>query len=156
MAAWLATVLALGAGVVALAALRARSLFVLAACVAGASSLAAGALVLLGAGDGAVALAAFGVGVAPVVLMGGVLLSARTAKTTRSAPWIGMIAVAAGIGAAALLAPELGRASAGPVQIGPVGLWIGMLVFVAAAAVVGLLGYGERGALGRLDNGRDG
>lgn len=148
----LAAVLALGAGVMAVAALRARSLFVTAGCVAGVAALAAGGVVLLGGGDGALALAAFGVGVAPVIVLGGVLLSARTAKTTGGGAWVSAIAVVSGVGAAVAIMPELGAPTSLPsAPSAPITLWLGALVFTCAAACVVVLGYGERGALRRHD-----
>jgi len=146
---WLAGVLALGAGVMAVAALRARSLFVTAACVAGVVALAAAAALLLGGGDGAVAMAAFGVAFAPLVIMAGVLLTARTARTTRGGLWVSVVAVVAGLAAAAVIAPELGGAPAALLSHAPISLWLGALVFVAAAGCVAVLGYGERGVLQR-------
>lgn len=152
---WLASVLALGAGVMAVVALRARSLFVTAACVAGVAALSAAAVLLLGGGDGAVAIAAFGVAIAPVVVMGGVLLSARTAKTMRSGVWPSAVAVVAGLAAAAAIAPELAAAPATTLPHAPTSLWLGALVFVAAAACVAVLGYGERGVLQRPEPGSE-
>jgi len=150
----LAGVLALGAGVMALAALRARSLFVTGACIGGVAALAAATLALLGGGDGAVALAALGVALAPVILLGGVLLSARTAKTTRGGLWVNVLAVLAGIAAAIAIAPELGAPRAAT-STAPLTLWLGLIVFVAAAACVAVAGYGERGALRGHDEGPD-
>lgn len=152
---WLAGVLALGAGVLAVAALRARSLFVTAACLAGVVALAAAAALLLGGGDGAVAMAAFGVALAPVIVMAGVLLSARTAKTTRGGLWISAVAVVAGVAAAVAIAPELGAGPTAAPSSAPISLWLGVLMFVAATACVAVLGYGERGVLQRPEPGPD-
>lgn len=155
MAAWLAVALALGVAVLALAMLRARSLFVTAAAVAAISALAASAVLLLGGGDGALALAAFGVGVAPLVLMGAVLLSARTAKGGRGGLIAHGMGVVAAIAAAVLIAPEWTARASNDAAQAPTPLWLGVLVFVAAAASVAVLGFGERGALGRNDRGPD-
>jgi len=148
-AAWLAVILALGAGVLAVAMLRSRSLFVTAAALAAMTALAAGVLVLLGGGDGAVALAAFGVGVAPLLLLGGVLLSARTAKGGRGGWIVHGVAIGAAVAAAAMIAPEWSPRLSVEAAQAPAGLWLGVLVFVAACVCVALLGYGERGVLQR-------
>lgn len=155
MAAWLAVALALGVAVLALAMLRARSLFITATAVAAMSALAAGAVLLLGGGDGAVALAAFGVGVAPLVLMGAVLLSSRTAKGGRSGLIAHGIGVAAAIAGAVLIAPEWTTRAPSDAAQAPTPLWLGVVVFVAVVACVAILGFGERGALDRNDRGMD-
>lgn len=135
--------------------LMARSLF--SACVGLAAVCASGAsaLLALGYGDGALTLALGGAGVAPVLLLAGVLLTARAAKPRRGRfPWLSMAgALAAGAAmmwVAASLAP--GEAIAPP---GGVSIAFAALVFVAVAACVALLGYGERGILHSADRGRD-
>lgn len=155
MAVWLAVALALGVAVLAIAMLRARSLFITAASVAAMSALAAGAVLLLGGGDGAVALAAFGVGVAPLVVLGAVLLSARTAKGGRGGLIAHGIGLIAAIAAAGLIAPEWTAHAPSDAAQAPTPLWLGLLVFVAAAACVAILGFGERGALDRNERGPD-
>lgn len=155
MAAWLAAALALGVVVLAIATWRARSLLASAAAIAAMSALAASALLLLGGGDGALALAAFGVGVAPIVLLGVVLLSARTAKSERGGLLVQGVAFLAAVGVAILIAPEFSEQAASRGRHAPAPLWLGLMIFVAAAACVALLGYGERGVLGRRETGRD-
>lgn len=146
---WLSIGLAIGALVAAVAMLRSRSLFVMAVSLAAALALGSAALVLLNGGDGALAMAVVGVGLAPFVLMSGLLLGGRTAKPApRWAVVFGVAAAAAGGMVGVLIAPELSaapRASAGSVD----GLMIGALIVVASAACAGLLGYGERGVLER-------
>lgn len=153
LAAWLAVALAMGAAVLAFAMLRSRSLFITAAAVAAMSALAASALLFLGGGDGVISLVAFGVGVAPVLLMGAVLLTARTAKSGRGGVIVHGAALVAAIAAAVLVAPELGAGATSTAPAAPTPLWLGGLVFVAAAACVAVLGYGERGVLERRDQG---
>ena len=136
----LAAVFALAAALAALAALQVRALFATAMGVAGASACAAAALLALGAGEGALALALFGAALAPVMLLAGVLLSARTAKALPRTPiWFGA-------GAAALLgalvlwaAPELAAAPAPAAPETAVGAWIAAIIFVAGLGVVALI-----------------
>lgn len=140
--------------VAAIGALNARSLFV--ATIAASAVAALAAAVMLGAGypDGALALAAVGVGVAPVLMLGAILLSAPAAKPGRKAwPLVALIA-ALGAGVAVLFAlPELAATDAvEPSNAAQPGLWLGGVVFVAAIGAVGLLGFGERGVLGHRDH----
>src|SRR5262249_38645826 len=79
----LALVLTCGAGVVAVGALTARSLFALCMYVAAAAALATGAALALGAGDAGLGLALFAAAWAPVLLLAAMLLSGRTVKPTR-------------------------------------------------------------------------
>jgi len=89
-------------------------------------------------------------GLAPVLLLGGVLLSSRAMKPrTRGLPWLSIGAAAAAAAAMLWAAPSLDlqqqqiappRGGASPA--------LGALVFIAAAACAALLGYGERGVLG--------
>lgn len=155
IAAWLAVTLALGVAVLAVAMLRARSLFITAAATAGMSALAAGVLLLLGGGDGALTLAAFGVGVAPVALLGAVLLSARAAKGSRGA-WIAhAIALAAAIAAGVMVAPEWASEPRAAAAQESIPLWLALLLFAVAIGCVAVLGYGERGVLERQERGAD-
>jgi hypothetical protein len=136
-------VLALGAAV---AVLTARSLVSACVSLAALCACAAAAVLALGYGDAALALALLGVGVAPVMLLAGVLLSSRAVKPRR-APWLS-IAAAAAAGAAMLsAAPELDCAKEIAAPREPSAA-LAALVFVAVAAAVALLGYGERGVLG--------
>lgn len=144
----LALVFALGAFVCALATAMARSLFAMCMSLASAHACAAVAVMGLGAGDAALMLALYGAGFAPVLVLAGLLLSARATKTYKRAPVLlaGVAATAAG---AAMLwaAPELSAASPHLLHAsGAVAPWMAALLFVAALGCVGLLGYGERGA----------
>lgn len=144
----------LGAGFVALALVAAAGVVTarthFASCVhlAVISIFAALALLCFGAGDAALAAALVGVGVAPVVLLGGILLSAPAIRAKpRTTPWLSAVAAAA-TGLALLWSTQ----DAAPLQVTlapPVGLgvWLAALVLVAGFACAGLLGYGERGAL---------
>jgi hypothetical protein len=145
---WMALVLIAAAAVAAMSALGARSLVGMCLAVAAMAALSAAALATRG-GDGALALAAFGVGFAPMLLMAGLLLSTRAVKSRRSETWLGLVAACAAAGLIAVAAPELEQAPAPVAEGGAVGLWLAALVFVSAVACAGLLGYGERGVLGR-------
>lgn len=157
--AWLALGLMLAALAAGLAAALARTLlamclYVCAACVA-----AAAAALALGAGAAALTLAVAGGAWIPVLLLMGMSLGGRVAKSHRlRRPWLSaafaavlavMLAWAANgqspsaDGALASIAPGAG----------PSGAWIAVLVFVAGSACVALLGYGERGVLERREPG---
>lgn len=145
-AAALAILLSAGA---AIAVLGARSLFGLCVALAALSACAAGALLALGRADGAAGTAVLGVGIAPIVLLSAVLLSARAAKPRRrGAPWLSIGAAALAAAAMVWAAPTLDLAPqiAAPHEGAPLAL--AALVFVGLATCVGLLGYGERGVLG--------
>jgi len=145
----LALVFALAAIGAALTALSVRALFATCMALAGVSACAAAALVALGAGEGALAVALFGVGLAPVLMMAGVLLSARAAKAMKHGPiWFSAVAAAAVGAAAAWSAPELAAAPQAGALSASAAPWLGALVFVAALGVIALLGFGERGPLG--------
>jgi peptidoglycan/LPS O-acetylase OafA/YrhL len=143
----LAVALIFGAVVAALGALAARSMIAMCVRVGATAALAAAAAVALGYGATGLTLVLFGAGLAPVMLMGGVLLSAQAAKKRRRS-WIGLAAGALVVGAIAWASPEL--LARLPAHLTPVqlpGLWLAVLVFVAAATCAALLGYGERGIL---------
>lgn len=153
---WIAAVCGFMALAVAVAVLTARSLFSVAIGLAALSACMSGALASLGYGDGAVALALFGGAIAPVLFLAGVLLSSRAAKPRkRGAPWLSIIA--GGLAAAAMVwtAPSLGAGEAIATGHGGAPIALAALVFVAVAACVALLGYGERGVLGGAREGRD-
>jgi hypothetical protein len=149
VAPWLAAILAAGAIVLAIAALTARSLFVMSIALSGVAGLAAGVLLALGAGDGALNLVLVGAGLAPIILLAGVLLSARAAKAQqRGVLWLCLAAVALAVAAVAAIAPELLNAStiARPANA-PSSVWLAVLIATVATAVAALLGYDERGVL---------
>lgn len=147
----LALVLLAGAAVLAFAALLARSLFTTSIQLAGAGALIAALLALLGQGEGALATALLMVGWTPVMLLAAMLLSARVTGARRPAPWLSI--AAAGASAAALAWAVLGADAHAPLPLARslpgVSVWFAPLLFVVAVACVGLLGHGERGALGQ-------
>jgi hypothetical protein len=142
-----ALIFAVGALTCALATANARSLFAMCMCSASCHACAAVTLMALGVGDAALALALFGAALAPVLMLAGLLLSARAAKSYKRGPVLFAGIAAAGAGAAMLWAsPELGSISPSLLQMhGAVAPWIAALLFVAALGCVGALGYGERG-----------
>lgn len=154
-AAVIAVVLSGVALALAIAALTARALFV--ACVFCALLSAVAAVVLLaqGAALPAIALAIFGAALLPLWFLAGLLLSGNAVKTTRRrAPWLTLVAALATAALIVAVAPDLAithglRAGA------PSGLpaLVGAVIFVAAISVIGLLGFGERGALERRERG---
>lgn len=155
---WLALALTLGAIAGALGAVTARSLYAMCVYLVVAGACAAASLLALGAGDAALAQALIGVALTPVLLLATILLSTRAAKPRHNGrPWLTLIAAIAAAGAVLLVTPELGPPPpvAAPAQSGALAPWLTALVFVAVAACVGLLGYGERGALQRLAPERD-
>lgn len=148
---WLALGFTCAAFVIAIAALMARSLFAMCMYLATAGVLAAAAMLALGAGDAALAAALFVAAWAPLLLLAAMLLTARATKTKRRGrPWFSLAAaIAAASGVLAVL-PELG-APAAPIAAagaGAIGAWLAPLMFAGGAVCVGLLGFGERGALG--------
>lgn len=149
---WIAFAAICGAIATAVGAATARSLFATCMFAVTTSALAAIALLAFGAGDAALAQSLVGVGVFPFLFLAGLLLSARaTRQRPGGRPWL---TIAAAGGAAVLtfsVLPQIGAAGAEPVAtaILTVAPWLAPLVLVAAAACVGLLGFGERGALER-------
>lgn len=144
----LAFVFLLGAIACALAALSARSLIVMCAGLAACGACAAAAVMALGAGEAALGVALIVAGLAPVLLLGGILLSARAGKARKRGPIVASALAAAVVGIATLTAlPEL---SATPHLIaapsGQLAPWLAALIFVTAISVLAALGYGERGA----------
>ncbi len=142
--AFLAAALAAGFGVV-----MARSLLAMCVYLAAAGAAVAASVALLGRGDGALALVLFAVGWAPLLLLAAMLLSARSVKGgRRGRPWLSIGTGAAILGAILWAVRELDGSEvnfAGAAT--QLGVWPAALIFVAAAGCVGLLGYGERGAL---------
>ena len=147
---WLALGFTCAAFVIAIAALMARSLFAMCMYLAAAGVLAAAAMLALRAGEAALATVLFVAAWAPLLLLAAMLLTARATKAKRRGrPWFSLIAaIAAASGVLAVL-PELG-APAAPIaeSAGAIGAWLAPLMFAGGAACVGLLGFGERGALG--------
>ena len=139
----------------AVAALRARALFVASVYAGLVAAIASAALLANGAVLAAVALAIFGAAFLLVWVLGGMLLSANSVKATRrGAPWLTFLSAFATAGLILVVAPELVATRPAPITE-PVGLpaLLSALMFVAGISVIGLIGYGERGALER--RGRD-
>jgi hypothetical protein len=102
----------------------------------------------MGGADGALALTLVSVAWTPIILLGGVLLTTRSARRTRwtkSAPAV--LAAAASFGAITWASPELMVGAAPGLEVGAPIEGVAPLMLAAALACVGLLGYGERGAL---------
>lgn len=153
VAQWLGVAFAAGAVLCGTAALLSRSAFAMIMRLAAAAALGACTLLAMANGEGAIALALFGVGVAPVLLMGGALLSAQVSKRAKR-PWTSVLLALAAIAPIAWAAADLANAPA--VQGAPVaisGVWLAALALVAACACAGLLGYGERGIMQRREGG---
>lgn len=144
---WLAFALIAAALVAACGAALARSLFSMAAFLFVTAALASAALLALNAG-GALDLALFGVGLAPALVLALLLLSTRAAKPRRRAPWL-TIAAASAAGVAVLAAARDFTSAVPQIATPPGALapWLAPMLFCAAATCVGLLGFGERGAL---------
>ena len=141
--AFLAAALVAGFGVV-----MARSLLAMCVYLAAVGATVASSVALLGRGDGALALVLFAVGWAPLVLLAAMLLSARSVKGGRRGhPWLSIGTGAAMLGAILWAVRELGGSEVFVGAATQLGVWPAALIFVAAAGCVGLLGYGERGAL---------
>lgn len=149
---WLAVMLTASAVVLAISVLSARSLFVMSVALGATTALAAGALLALGGGDGALNLVLAGTGLMPIILLAAVLLSARAAKAQhRGVLWLCLGAVALAIAAVASIAPDVLSARTALRQFAEPasGVWLAVLMFVVTVGAVALLGYDERGALER-------
>lgn len=149
VAPWLAVMLTMAAIVLAVAALSARSLFVMSVALSATAGLSAGALLALNGEDSALNLVVAGAALAPVILLAGVLLSARAAKAQhRGVLWVSMAAIVLAVAAVGAVAPELSRASAPLRHVdASANIWLAALMVVAATAAAALLGYDERGVL---------
>lgn len=148
---WLAAALVVVAIIAAVAVMNARSLFVMSVGVAAVSAIAAGAVLALRGGDGALALTAFGVALAPSILLAGVLLSARVTKApARGVALASAIGVAGAIAVVLQVAPDLAHTRPQVIGGGDApAIWLAALVFVTAIGCAAVLGYGERGVLER-------
>lgn len=139
----------IGVGVVAITVMWSRVLFSIAMAFAVAFVLAALAALALGAPLMAMALAVLGVGIAPVFMLGVMLLTGRAAR-----PWRGraVVAPAALAGIAAVIAwgarDVMGAAPAHDGAHG-VAIWLGALVLAAGVGAFALLAFGERGGFER-------
>ena len=152
----LALALLCAALIAAFGAITSRSLFATCMYLAATAGAVAATVLLLGVGNGALAVVIVAAGWTPVLLLAAMLLSARATKDERrGVPWASLV-----VGAAALLAVwwplnELSALSIAHTRAAPLSIafWLAPLLFAAAAGVAGVLGYGERGALGAGDGG---
>ena len=138
----------------AVAALRARALFVAGVCASLVAAAAGAALLVNGAVLAALALVIVGGVLLLLWMLGGVLLSGSSVKAARRRlPLLPLAASVAALGLVATIAPEL-AATRAPVLAEPLGLpaLLAALMFAAGLSVIALIGFGERGALAR---GRD-
>jgi hypothetical protein len=138
----------------AVAALRARTLFVGGVCASLVAATACAAVLAHGAVLAAVALALTGAALLLVWVLGGVLLSATSVKARRGAPWLTLLMAFVTGALVIAVAPEL-AVTRSPRIAEPLGLpaLLSILMLTAGLSVIGLIGYGERGALER--RGRD-
>jgi hypothetical protein len=148
IARWLAFVLASGAAIAGIGAGMARTHFVSVLYLAAAMMLAAMAMLAFGADQAAVALAIAGIAWVPLFLFGGVLLSGKAVRSRARGRWL-VTAVAIMSGAVVAWAardslPE--TALAAPQGFG---VWLAPLILAPTIVCIGLLGFGERGALER-------
>jgi hypothetical protein len=152
---WLAAGLVFIAIALAIAVVNARSLFVMSVGIAAVSAVSAAAVLALRGGDGALALGTFGVGLAPIILLAGVLLSARVTKApARGVAVLSAIGVAGAVAVALYVAQDLPHARPQAIASGDApSVWLAALLFVVAIGCAAMLGYGERGVLER--QGRD-
>jgi hypothetical protein len=145
---WLALALLGAAMAGAFGAIAARSLFAMCMHVSAAGAAVAAVVLLLGGGVGGLATALLAAAWAPVLLLAAMLLSARAAKHQRSgSALLGWLA--AGLTATFIWWPlrDLTGARAPVLGDGGSAFWIAPLLLVFVAICVGLLGYGERGAM---------
>ncbi|MGD9815016.1 MAG: hypothetical protein AB7V17_05865, partial [Hyphomonadaceae bacterium] len=97
-------------------------------------------------------------GLAPVLLMAATLASAPAVRARRAFPWLSVAAaaLAAAVVVASMLdLPPLPQAARAAPRTVALGFWLAPLLLAAAAACVGLLGYGERGAFLRRGEERE-
>jgi len=137
----------------AMTALAARALFVAVASSALMGAVAGLALLANGAVLPAISLVVLGVALFPALLLGGMLLSTNAAKDSRRrARWLTMFAALATTAVIAAVTPELvaTRSVSFPEPAGLPAL-LAAVMFVAGVSVIGLIGYGERGALERRE-----
>jgi hypothetical protein len=134
-----------------------RSLFVVSVALVVMLAMAAAAFAGLGLANAALGASVFGVALAPTLLLGAIVLTGRSAKRYPLGAFL-LAGIACILLAAALTASLFGFVTAAdrPPPPAPrgVALLLTAIVFVAALASVGLLGYGERGLLGRRRSAR--
>lgn len=144
------------AAVCAFAAATTRSLVTLALALAACATFATAALLCVNQPVVALALAVLGAGLTPAMTFAALALSARVVKGRKRR--IPFVAIAGGVGVVAALTWALPDLSGAPVSQGRDSAALFLLaamVFAGAATLVGVLGFGERGALevfaGRAD-----
>lgn len=156
LASSLALALILAAAACVLTASTARSLVVSCLALWAAAALGAGALLTLGRNDAALAMALIGAALTPVLLLATLLLSARAAKATkRGRPWLTIIGAVAIVAGVVWGLPDLSEPPPQSTHDGAALFFAGPLFLVAIAAAVGLLGFGERGALEKFADAAD-
>jgi hypothetical protein len=157
---WGALLLTIFVILAALGAVTARSLFAMALYLAAAFAMAGAALLALMKPDAALALTLFGVAILPFLMLSSLLLSARVIKPGRKRSYL---ALAGALGVALIILvtiPDMGvlppHLAMGPEAAPrlPIAPLAAPLLFVGAAACLGLLGFGERGVFGRSERPR--
>jgi hypothetical protein len=133
-------------------ALFARSLFVACLCIAVAGAAASGIVLALGSPQGALATALLACAWTPLLVLGVMLLTVRTAKAGRRFGWAGLIAAAA----SACIFAWIGAGVSAPAAADAsdriaLAVWAAPLLLATAAGSLALLGYGERGALDAVE-----
>lgn len=151
-AAWIGACLAAVGAAAGCWALVARSFMLSGLWTAFAGACCAGALAAFGGTDAALLMSAVVVGWAPLVILGASLLGVDRVTPTRArSPWLSI----AGASAIALIIVGVvfvehgADASSAIARHGADSGGLGLVVFVAVMGAVALLGYGERGGLGR-------
>jgi hypothetical protein len=149
---WLALALLCAALACALGAALARSLFAMTLSIA-ACGVCAGVAALARAQEMAgLAQALIWLGVAPIVLLGALLLTTRTARSRkRRPPYAAMIAALAALAIPVWPAILEFRYALTPaaLELAPIAALLGALAFVVAVFALGALGFGERGLFAR-------
>jgi hypothetical protein len=147
----LALALLLASLIAAVGAVTSRSLFATCLYLTSAGAAVATVILLLGAGNGALAVALVAAAWAPVLLLAAMLLSARAAKDGRlGVPWLSLVLGTAALAAVWWPLNEVSAPSAAQAPV-EVAFWLAPLLFAIAAGVAAVLGYGERGALAAGD-----
>lgn len=148
---WLGVVLLVAALAAALGVMLARSLFALCMHVLATGATIAVFVALVNAADVGLMIAAAVIAVS-ILMICGVTLTARTVKAAQThgaslARILGAAAVAALL--IAMAAPQFALSAPAPPTGGAlhVTVWLAPLMLTLAAACLGLLGFGERGAL---------
>jgi uncharacterized membrane protein len=148
---WLGVALLALAFAAAIGVMLARSLFALCMHVFTTGVAIAAFVALVGDADAGLVTAA-AVIAASVLMIWGVTLTARAVKAS-PLPGSGIVRVLGSLGAGALLiamaAPQVALPAPAPHQGGEpqIAVWIAPLMLTLAVACLGLLGFGERGAL---------